>query len=808
MARTTPAHAARWPLAILIFTHAVSGQFLNVVSNVSQNIQVATEQTWEGATLSFCIDTTGSMYDDLLQVRNGVRNIFRAISEQQEIPIVNYALVTFHDPEVNLATLTADQATFENAVEASLEVHGGGDCPEMAVGGINLALRRSLPRSFIFVFTYASAKDYQLKTQALSLIQETQSQVIFVLTGDCNDQSGEGFRAFKDIAAASAGQIFFLRQKNEVAEVLKFIEISVNARQVNILSMETRPGAARYQIPVDGSLQQLIVSVSTNTTTGVNVRLPDVRVTSPNGQEFFPTVDLGSVVVINITKPAVGWWNLFVDSPLPYSVRVKGVSLLDFKIHFTVASGTQRVFITRPVEGQSSFIVLQPSDAAGHLLVTGMQLINLAGTVIHDIPLNWTTSNPYPRLAHPGFEAPQQLFYVRVQGIDSQNMTFYRLTPTPVQPGLPSPPTVIDWLTDISGELGGSVQLRCDYRSLVQASAVWCRDGVPIDTISRTDPRFLVLADGKLLITRLSLNDANCYRCQVVSIAGNDTGRPVCLEVLQPPRITQPAQGQCNTSVVPGNGFQLQCRASGDPTPTISWQKDGIKIESTSRMRVFSNGLLRGRQALPGDDGRYTCVAENGVRRPDTRDCYILLMTASSFTSVSDVIAIVGQRAILICLSDGSPTPQITWWDGQDRIRNTSRITSLPSGILNISRVELGDEGSYTCVASNPAGRRSSTGFLTIHVPPEIVVAPDPLYVRSVDSEFRLLCVASGKPDPVTIWLFNNRPVDQSRVRVNSNTLTVSRLSVADEGSYTCLANNDAGTTNSTTALIVQGNFQ
>lgn len=55
-----------------------------------------------------------------------------------------------------------------------------------------------------------------------------------------------------------------------------------------------------------------------------------------------------------------------------------------------------------------------------------------------------------------------------------------------------APPTVIDWLTDIDGELDGSVQLRCDYRSLVQARVSWYRDGTPISIIASSDPRFVV----------------------------------------------------------------------------------------------------------------------------------------------------------------------------------------------------------------------------------------------------------------------------------------------------------------------------
>lgn len=77
------------------------------------------------------------------------------------------------------------------------------------------------------------------------------------------------------------------------------------------------------------------------------------------------------------------------------------------------------------------------------------------------------------------------------------------------------------------------------------------------------------------------------------------------------------------------------------------------------------------------------------------------------------VSAYLGDSALLRCEVSGDPPPVIRWQKNREDLPLTfdpdSRLATLPSGALQVSRVQPPDSATYRCLADNPGSTRTGS---------------------------------------------------------------------------------------------------
>lgn len=60
-----------------------------------------------------------------------------------------------------------------------------------------------------------------------------------------------------------------------------------------------------------------------------------------------------------------------------------------------------------------------------------------------------------------------------------------------------------------------------------------------------------------------------------------------------------------------GGKVVLNCQAVGEPTPSLSWSRQGLPIPWDTRLSLLPNGSLSIASARKEDTSEYECVARN-----------------------------------------------------------------------------------------------------------------------------------------------------------------------------------------------------
>ncbi|GAB1285528.1 Hemicentin-1 [Apodemus speciosus] len=729
------------------------------------------EEIPEGAsTLAFVFDVTGSMYDDLVQVIEGASKILETSLKRPKRPLYNFALVPFHDPEIGPVTITTDPKKFQYELR-ELYVQGGGDCPEMSIGAIKIALEISLPGSFIYVFTDARSKDYRLTHEVLQLIQQKQSQVVFVLTGDCDDRNHIGYKVYEEIASTSSGQVFHL-DKKQVNEVLKWVEEAVQASKVHLLSTDHLEQAVNtWKIPFDPSLKEVTVSLSGPS--------PVIEIRNPFGKLIRKGFGLNELLnihnsakVVNVKEPEVGMWTVKTSSSGRHSVRITGLSTIDFRAGFSRKPTLDfKKTMSRPVQGIPTYVLLNTSGISNPARVDRLELLSISGGSLKTIPVkHYPDRKPCGIWNISDFIPPDEAFFLKVTGYDKDDYLFQRVSSVSFSSIVPDAPKVT-MPARTQGYYLQPGQVHCSVESLLPFTLSFTRNGIALGV----DQYLRESASVNWDFTKVTLSDEGFYECIAVSSAG--TGRAqTFFDVSEPPPIIQVPN---NVTVTPGERAVLSCLVISAVDYNLTWQRNDrdVQLADSARIRTLANLSLELKSVKTGDAGEYLQEKPKVTVMPKNQ----------SFTGGSEVS--------IMCSATGYPKPKIVWTVNEMFIMGSHRYRINSEGTLFIKNAVPKDAGTYGCLASNAAGSDKQTSTLRYIEAPKLVVAHSELLVALGDTTV-MECKTSGIPPPQVKWFKGDlelRPSTFLSIDPLMGLLKIQETQDLDAGDYTCVAINDAG---------------
>ncbi|KAM7030204.1 roundabout homolog 3 [Acridotheres tristis] len=380
-------------------------------------------------------------------------------------------------------------------------------------------------------------------------------------------------------------------------------------------------------------------------------------------------------------------------------------------------------------------------------------------------------------------------------------------------------PRIVEHPTDVLVSKGEPATLSCKAEGRPAPVVEWYKDGERVET-DRDDPRShrTLLPGGSLFFLRIlhgrrGKPDEGIYVCVARNYLGEATSRNASLEVAvlrddfrQPPG---------DVVVAAGEPAVLECvPPRGHPEPSVSWKKNGVRVSDKDERLTIRGGKLMVASTHKSDAGVYVCVATNVVGERDSEPAELVVFERPAFGKrPHNQVVLVEGTAEFACEAVGDPQPAARWRKEEGEMP-LGRWEVLPDNTLRISRLQVEDEGTYTCVADNSVGRSEASGTLTVHVPPQLVTGPHDQAVTPGQS-VTFQCQSKGNPPPAVFWqkegsqtlLFPGQPpIPPGRVWVSpSGALTIVNVQPSDAGHYLCQAISVAGSVLARAGLEVTG---
>ncbi|KAM6935828.1 cell adhesion molecule CEACAM5-like [Lycodopsis pacificus] len=283
------------------------------------------------------------------------------------------------------------------------------------------------------------------------------------------------------------------------------------------------------------------------------------------------------------------------------------------------------------------------------------------------------------------------------------------------------------------------------------------------------------------------------YICMAFNnITGKNSTAYTMLTVLNPPKNVH-VEASMNPATE-GYSYKLTCNATGT-VKHVYWMKNGEPLREDNTT-VFSsdNKTVTFNPLKHNDTGQYQCVAINALWNL-TSPPYMLLVNFGPKTPMiqGPAVAETGQYAVFHCSAMSMPPSQFSWWFNSSNVANSSVFTTDVL-LLNMS-------GEITCMAYNNVTGKNVTKSKMLTV----IEAIGSVMIRSntvpINTEnFTLTCDVTGPYDTI-YWMKDNMRLNMTHsvaephmsYHIENNSLHFTPVTLHNEGTYQCVATNQAG---------------
>ncbi|XP_044516039.1 protogenin [Gracilinanus agilis] len=289
---------------------------------------------------------------------------------------------------------------------------------------------------------------------------------------------------------------------------------------------------------------------------------------------------------------------------------------------------------------------------------------------------------------------------------------------------------------------GGVARLSCKITSHPPAIITWelNRTSLPLAM-----DRITALPTGVLQIYGVGQKDAGNYRCVATTIASRRKSIEATVTVIpakESKSFHKPTiiAGPQNITTSLHQTIVLECMATGNPKPIISWSRLDHKSIDVFNTRVLGNGNLMISDVKLQHAGIYICRATT----PGTRNFTVSMATLTVLAPPSFVEwpeSLTRPRAgtaRFVCQAEGIPSPKMSWLKNGRRIHSNGRIKMYNSKLV-INQIIPEDDAIYQCMAENSQGSILSRARLTVVMSEDRPGAPCNVHAETMSSSAILL---------------------------------------------------------------------